>query len=214
MAKRTKPGVPGTDGAANGAADKPHDGHSAASDAAAEAERQSLYIKHRDALAKAEARLLQAREHRREVKAELKAAGFTVKEIEFGARLSTPEGERKARDELQRMIRVARYENSTIGTQFTFDLDSPDRTPSVDRSFDEGRKVAMEGKPAKPPHAPDTEQYRAWMDGHAEGTSAKLRAGIKPLQADDLPAEDPDDGKDLRPAHLRRRDQDAARGAA
>jgi hypothetical protein len=211
MVKKTKPGVPGTSGANGAGGDPPASGHNAEAVAQAEADRQALYIKHRDYLAAAEAALVEAREARKQVKARLKADGFTVKEIEFGAKLATPEGERKARDELQRMIRVARYENSTIGTQFTFDLDSPDRTPSTDRCFDEGRKVAMEGGPAKPPHSPETEQYRAWLSGHAEGTSARLRSGIKPLQADQLPQ---DDERDLRPAHLRRRDQDAAKGAA
>ena len=53
----------------------------------------------------------------------------------------------------------------------------PDRTPAVDRAFDEGKRCAMEGGTRKPPYSPELPQFEAWMKGYYEGQEATIEKG-------------------------------------
>jgi hypothetical protein len=82
--------------------------------------------------------------------------------------LEEPEGEELMREKLQRQADALRWAGIPLGTQIDFDLQEPDRTPGIDRAFDEGKQASMGNKPAKPPYDPSSPQYRAFMDGYAE----------------------------------------------
>jgi hypothetical protein len=111
----------------------------------------------------------------------IKADGFTVAQVDFAIRIQTPEGEESARDKMAREVEAAKWSGSPIGTQFSFDLQ--DRTPAVDRAFDEGKQAEMEGKRATPPYDPSVPQYHEWLKGYHASQESKVRAGIKPVEA-------------------------------
>jgi hypothetical protein len=82
--------------------------------------------------------------------------------------LEDPEGEANLRARLKRQADAMRWAGLPLGTQIEFALGEVDRTPAVDRAFDEGKKQSAENQPAKPPYDPSTPQYRAYLDGYAE----------------------------------------------
>lgn len=113
-------------------------------------------------------------------KSELKSSGMAdaVDRIKLAILLETDEGDASLKERLENELRVARWMGTSVGTQFSL-FDGPDRTPAVDRAFDDGKRAGLSGEPAKPPHSPDTEQYRRWMAGHSEGNTALATKGFK-----------------------------------
>ena len=97
----------------------------------------------------------------------LSVDGVTVAQIKTMIALDSPEGEARERAAIASTLQAAVWMGSPLGTQLAL-FDEPDRTPSVDRAFDEGKKDSMENKPAKPAYAPDLPQYKSYMDGYAE----------------------------------------------
>lgn len=72
-----------------------------------------------------------------------KADGVSVDRIKILIQLDTPEGEEKLRGEIQERIATAKWANSEIGDQFTFDL-----TAEVDdgrQAFERGKVAGMQG---------------------------------------------------------------------
>ena len=104
-----------------------------------------------------------------------------VMEIKLAIEFETEEGEGAIKDRLEATLRIARWVGSWIGTQAEMFGDGVDRTPAADRAYDEGKRAGRKGEPAKPPHSPETEQYRRWLDGHADGNEALAKSGLKPL---------------------------------
>ncbi len=95
--------------------------------------------------------------------------------------LEDPEGEANIRSKLQRHANAMRWAGLPLGSQIELALGEVDRTPSVDRAFDEGKKMSAENRPAHPPYDPSTPQYRAFMDGYSEHQSTlaeKLGRGV------------------------------------
>jgi uncharacterized membrane protein len=179
--KRTKDGVPGSSGvkASNGAAPPKAAAAAAAGDEAlTDAEKRELFRTHKTAFDKAKRALQTAQANLREVKANLKADGFTVRAIEDAILMATPEGEAKVRERLAATIQAAVWEGSDIGTQFTFEFDEV--MSSVDRAFDEGGRASEGNQPKKPPHAPGTKAFDSWMAGYDDHQS-KLMGGFKPM---------------------------------
>jgi hypothetical protein len=111
----------------------------------------------------------------------IRADTFTVAQVDFAIKLQTPEGEGSAREKLSDEIQAAKWAGSPIGTQFSFDL--IDRTPAVDRAHDEGKRAAMEGKRASPPYDPSVPQHQEWLRGFHSVQDARVREGIKPVEA-------------------------------
>ena len=115
----------------------------------------------------------------------IKKAGIcTLRQVEKGMQLQTPEGEASLRDEMAENLQAAIWIGSPIGTQFSFDLDG-DRRPIEDRAFDAGKIAFMSGERADPPHSPETAAFRAWLRGYHEAQGAAVAAGIRPLEDDD-----------------------------
>jgi hypothetical protein len=111
----------------------------------------------------------------------IKADGFTVAQVDFAIKLQTPEGEESAREKLANEIQSAKWVGSPLGTQFSFDLE--DRTPAVDRAHDEGKQAALEGKRPSPPYDPSVPQHQEWLRGFHSVQDARVRDGIKPVEA-------------------------------
>jgi hypothetical protein len=133
-------------------------------------ELRTLAFQHRDKYAKALAKKKIADADLKDVckKAKAEMGAGAVEVIKDLIALEDPEGEATMRAELARRADAMRWAGLPLGTQLAMQLAEPDRTPSVDRAFDEGKKMSAEGLPAKPPFDPSTPQYRAFMEGYAE----------------------------------------------
>jgi hypothetical protein len=164
MAKRTKPDVPGAAGAAAAAA-KIGDNSKRAE--LTDDELRALALQHKHNYEGALAKKKRADADFKNACKVAETDGITVDQIKTMIACDTPEGEAKERAEIASTLQAAAWAGSPMGTQLQM-FNEPDRTPSVDRAFDEGKKQSMEGKPAKPPHAPETEQYRSYMAGYQD----------------------------------------------
>lgn len=101
-----------------------------------------------------------------------------VADIKLMVELATDEGEAKLKADMERRLKVARWMGMPFGSQS--DMFGEDRTPAVDRAFALGKKAGLAGETMQPPHAPETEQHRRWVEGFHEG-QAVIAKGIKPL---------------------------------
>lgn len=117
--------------------------------------------------------------HDKVIKSDLGESGLD--NIKLLERLSTPEGEKSFKEEMDRQAQVARWAGLQIGTQGT--LFEEDRRPIVERAFEEGKRAGMDGKDCAPPHAAGTEAYAKWIEGWHAGQSVKL-GGIKSSKKD------------------------------
>lgn len=97
-----------------------------------------IYVRALDAQGKANSRV-------QNVIKDAKKHGITKDALQTMRRLSTPEGEAELKSELLATIRAAGWALSPLGTQFSF-LDEPDRTPLVDRAFNEGIIAGEKGE--------------------------------------------------------------------
>lgn len=109
----------------------------------------------------------------------IKAEGGSVDQVKKTLLARTPEGETELRREMAETLEALRWSGVEVGE--TAELFPEDRTPSIERARAEGKRAGLAGQPAKPPHDPNTEQYRAWMEGHGEGQTV-LAKGFKPIQ--------------------------------
>jgi hypothetical protein len=107
----------------------------------------------------------------------IKADGFTVRQIQLAIQLDSPEGEAEFKALIANDLLAAQYAGAPIGSQLQLFLE-PDRTPAVDMAYDEGVKDSMENRQANPGYAPETEQYRRYMQGFHDDTERRTKAGI------------------------------------
>jgi hypothetical protein len=89
-----------------------------------------------------------------------------VADIKDVISLKTPEGEAALKAEVERKLRIARFMNAPVGHQFTF---SDDMRPSVDRAYEDGKIVGLDGGDMRPPHDPSVPQYASWLEGWHAG---------------------------------------------
>ncbi len=103
---------------------------------------------------------------------------------------------------METQAEVLRFLGNPLAVQADF-FDA-DRTPAVDRAFEEGKTAGMEGKRRESPHDASTPQGQRWLDGWSEGQGI-VAAGFKPIQAKGMPSAGKkstvvdDDKKDVRP---------------
>lgn len=95
-----------------------------------------------------------------------------VDDIKHAISIRTPEGQLAFKERLAREAKVAAWYNMPIG--HIDDLFTADRTPSVEKAFNEGKNVGMEGGPASPPQQMGMEQAQAWMNGYHAGQAVNL----------------------------------------
>lgn len=96
-----------------------------------------------------------------------KADGWAKKRIDFALALENDEGN-ELLEERRVEAKIARWLQHPIGTQTDLFADpEPDRAPLAERSFNDGRRVGMEGGNPKPPDgtADPAEWQRGWHAG-------------------------------------------------
>jgi ribosome modulation factor len=164
---RTKSDVPGAAGVAGV-------GHNSKPEPKAELtpdQQRALFLQHKDHYAVALAAKKKADADLKNVCKVAKAEGFTAEQIKAAIAFETPEGEAKETAKLKQILQAAAWVGAPIGTQLAM-FDEPDRTPSVDRAFDEGKQAGLQGLVRKPPYSPEVPQHDAWMNGWYEGQKA------------------------------------------
>lgn len=144
---------------------------------------QKKFIEMRDHWKGLDDRANSAAAKRRQYQAEVKEAGFSVDMFKDSLWMATPEGEAEFKAEIANRLLAAAYSNADIGDQLSLFLDH-NRTPAVDRAFREGQTAAMENKAASPKYDPDTDQYKAFMEGYHAEQERQVKKGIKKLEPD------------------------------
>lgn len=94
--------------------------------------------------------------------------------------LETGDGDKKLTNAVRRILRSARWAGSKLGTQFEL-LEQVDRTPLVDKAYEDGKRAAMKGERADCPHDTGTAARERWLEGYGDGNAEKIRATIKPM---------------------------------
>lgn len=147
-----------------------------------DAKQKKSFIEMRDYWSGLNDRANSAAAKRRQYQNEAKAAGFSVLMFKDSLRVATPEGEAEFKAEIANRLLAAAYSNADVGDQLSLFLDN-NRTPAVDRAYKEGQSCAMENKAAVPKYDPDTDQYRAFMEGYHDEQGRQVKAGIGKLDA-------------------------------
>lgn len=151
----------------------------------ADPEMRALFLADKDRYAKASERQKKATADVRNIAKQIKADGFTLRQVKLAIQLDTPEGEADFKSLIANDLLAAQYVGAAIGSQLQLFLE-PDRTPAIDRAYSEGEAASMSGKSAKPPYDPSTPQAQEWLRGFHEDTERRVKSGIKPL-AEDAP---------------------------
>lgn len=102
----------------------------------------------------------------------IKSEGTRLADVKEAIALESPEGEKALKEDIERKLRVARWMGASIGTQFSF-LDE-DRTPSVDKAEEDGKRAGMRGEAPNPPHHYGLLQQQAWLKGWHVGQKVNL----------------------------------------
>lgn len=126
-------------------------------------------------------------------KGALKGDGFKVLHMQIADSLINPKGEKKIHAEVRDRLWVARMIGHALGKQMDL-FEAPDRTPAVDRAYDEGRTASIDNEPRKPPHHPSTAQYGEWLRGygdHQEELCNRVGKGGGPLPGDQEKPDEP-----------------------
>jgi hypothetical protein len=165
---KTKPDAPGADDA--------DVGHNGGPKLTGDEER-ALFLRDKDAFKIAQGKLDAATADVRNVRKRIKADGFTVVQVKAAIALETPEGEERIRAEIQERLQAAMWVGVPWGAQLDL-FEQPDRTPSVDRAYDEGKMASMSNQRAQPGYAPETEAYRSYMAGYHDH-QRELAGGLK-----------------------------------
>jgi hypothetical protein len=168
---RTKSDAPGADGGAG----KGH--NSEAKKELTADEKQELFLHHRGVWNGAQAKVKAAKKILDDAIADLKSDGFTRKQMEIADSLGDVAGEKKIKAEVRERLQVAQWLGHAMGNQLDL-FDEPDRTPIVDRAYQDGKRASMQNKPRKPPHAPETEASTAWFAGY-DNHQRELVGGLK-----------------------------------
>jgi ribosome modulation factor len=168
---KTKPDAPGAEGGA------PSTGHNSSGKAAlTDDEMRALFFQGRDKYKAALDIKKAADADFKNVCKVIKSDGFTVDQIKIALAVVTPEGDAKERAKIRQALQAAVWAGVPLGTQLGM-FDDPDRTPAVDRAFDEGKQAGMEGRTRRPPYAPELAQAEEWMRGWYEGQKTLMKEG-------------------------------------
>lgn len=153
-------------------------------------EAKALFLQHLPKVKELKEKLNTANANLRNAYKSAKAqGGFEKSDFDYAVEVETAEKEAKARAQIARRLTIARYMGSDLGAQLDLFLE-PDRTPAADRAYNEGQTASMKGESARPDYAPETEQYRQWMQGYNDDQETRIKKGIKPLEAAEEVVED------------------------
>jgi hypothetical protein len=156
------------------------------------------FLQHRTAWTNVQAKLAVAQKLVKDVVSAAKADGFLKKEFEVADALAgLPKQEAKITGEVSLRLRVARWISHPMGDQLDL-FAEPDRTPAVDRAYDEGKQACMSHERASPTYSPGIPQYTRWLQGYHDEQERQVKAGIKKLggngSLDDGPGEPDGEG--------------------
>lgn len=143
---------------------------------------KKTFIEMRDHFQSLDDRAKSAASKRRQYLKEVKEAGYSLQQIKISLLLQTPEGEAEFKAEMASRMLAAAYSDADIGDQLSLFLDVS-RTPAIDRAYKEGQSSAMKNEAAVPKYDPDTEQYKAFMEGYHDEQGRQVKAGIGKLDA-------------------------------
>ena len=177
---KTDPAAPGAKAAKKAADAAPKKGHNTNGNGdpeLTEMQRRDLFLSHKNALITLKGKMETAVSNVRNAKKKIKADGFTVRQVEAAILMETEEGEEKLRAETAELAQAARWVGVAWGEQLSLALDTPDRTPAVDKAKDAGIQASMQDKPRKAPHAPESPQAASWYSGYDEH-QAELTKGV------------------------------------
>src|SRR5882672_10597451 len=108
----------------------------------ADPEMRALFLQNKDRYAKASERQKKATADVRNIAKQIKADGFTLRQIKLSIQLDTPEGEADFKSLIANDLLAAQYVGAAIGSQLQLFLE-PDRTPAIDRAYSEGEAASM-----------------------------------------------------------------------
>lgn len=190
-APKTKQDVPGAPPVA-AATTSPGPGHNSR---LTDGEERELFGRHRTIWNGLTAKQKLLDEQWSRAKADIKADGFKVLHMNIADALINPKGEKRVHGEVRDRLWVARMIGHALGRQFDL-FEAPDRTPAVDRAYDEGRTASIENQPRQcTQYHETTEQFREFMRGyndHQEELIARVGTGGAEIQTTAGPAgEDP-----------------------
>lgn len=143
-------------------------------------ERQRLLFAHRRKLKPLLAAKRNADDAVRKAFELAKKEGIPKKELDLAIRLETEDGVDAVRGQIEQMLRIDRWVGAEIGVQ----LEMFAKQDSRERNFEDGRRAALDDKPAKPPGHLSQQAEKHWLDGHAEGVkqiSVSRAEGFRPL---------------------------------
>jgi hypothetical protein len=110
-----------------------------------------------------------------------KAEGaFTKRDFDVAIAVETAENEAKERAKIARALKIAKMCGSSLGNQLDMFLE-PDRTPAVDRAYDEGERDALQNIPARPSYDPSTPQYARYLEGFHAVSERRIKEGMGTL---------------------------------
>jgi hypothetical protein len=96
----------------------------------------------------------------------IKADKVSIHDIKTAIKLRSPEGEAEVKERLEADLRVARWMNSPIGSQFSLFRD--DGVGEESAAFLAGREAGLAGEAAKAPRKFDANEWlKGWQSGQA-----------------------------------------------
>ncbi|WP_421983396.1 hypothetical protein [Roseibium sp.] len=122
----------------------------------------------------------------------LKDIGWTKKDFDFAKSLQDKDVGQVIAD-FERKIRIAKLFGHALGRQLDF-LDQ-DRTPMVDRAFEEGAAAGRLRQEMSNPYQPGSEEHNSWQSGFNEGNTF-INKDLAKAISDPLTGEADEDGSD------------------
>lgn len=151
----------------------------------------------------------------RNIRKQMKSEGYSKVEVDYALFLNKQSDDPdRIAEEREARERVAKWLARPEGFQgglFDGPGDGKDRTPAVDRAFQEGKTGGMAAVPCTPPYDASTPQGQSWIKGWHEGQAVNAK-GFKSTQppAGDADGEEEGDEDDVRPRHLREKGMPSA----
>lgn len=186
---KTKPDAPG---AVDAAPPAPGDnsGNNTKASRLTDSEERELFGSHRSVWNGLLAKQKLLDEQWARAKGALKSDGFKVLHMQIADQLITPKGEKKVHADVKDRLWVARMIGHALGRQMDL-FEAPDRTPAVDRAYDEGRTASIDNQPRQcAQYHETTEQFREFMRGyndHQEELIARVGTGGAAIQTTSAP---------------------------
>lgn len=144
------------------------------------AEVQELFLSHRRAWTRAITQVAAAKQSLSKVKALLKQDGFKVRQMQIADDLGTVNGEAKRTNEVDDVLRVARWIGHPMGAQLDLFAQASTTLSAESQQYERGRAASADNQPRKPPDyfAVGSDPYETWLEGY-DDHQRELAGGFK-----------------------------------